>query len=73
MSRCAHFMPWVNFARKAAGRDRASLPAADIGHVGEIGFQLFRVLFGQRQLPGTVIGPHAGRNQFGYEVHHHCP
>ena len=43
-------------AEEGAGRDRAAIAAADIGQVGEVAAQLLGVVFGQRQLPGAIVG-----------------
>ena len=53
--------------KKTCCSDTAGRPAADIGHVGKIAFQLFLVVIPQRHVPGTIVRFVAGGEQFARE------
>ena len=42
-------------------RARATFPAADIGEVRKIAFQLIDILIADRHAPGTIVSPGSGR------------
>src|SRR5256885_8787068 len=48
------FQSLGEFAEESRGGNRAAVTSADIGKVGEVALQRFRVLLRQRQLPAAV-------------------
>src|SRR2546430_16094200 len=44
------------FAEESRGGDCAAVTSADIGKVGEVALERFRVFLGERQLPAAIVG-----------------
>src|SRR5262245_56559402 len=58
----------VRELRQETGRrDGAAFTSGDIGEVGEVALQAFRVFFADRQLPGAILSTLASLDEFGAE------
>src|SRR5687767_700804 len=62
------FEPVSEFAQKRRRRDGSTLAPRDIGEVSEVAFELLGVIFGERKLPGAVVGASARGDELARQV-----